>query len=49
MKEEFDRKPGLVPAAWNYGVGWLHGPLQQNAHQIFMLNASGPKAFAWHM
>jgi len=49
MKEEFDRKPGLVPAAWKYGVGWLHGPLQQNAHQIFMLNASGPKAFAWHM
>jgi glyoxylase-like metal-dependent hydrolase (beta-lactamase superfamily II) len=49
MKEEFDRKPGLVPAAWKYGTGWVDGPLQQNARQIFMLNASGPKPFAWHM
>jgi glyoxylase-like metal-dependent hydrolase (beta-lactamase superfamily II) len=49
MKEEFDRKPGLVPAAWKYGVGWVDGPLQKETHQIFMLNASGPKVYAWHM
>ena len=49
MKEEFDRKPGLVPAAWKYGVGWLDGPIQQNQHQIHMLNASGQTPIAWHM
>ncbi len=49
MKEEFDRKPGLTPAAWKYGVGWLDGPLQTQTHQVFMLNASGPKVYAWHM
>jgi len=49
MKEEFDRKPGLAPSAWKYGVGWVDGPIQQNPHQIFMLNASGPKPYAWHM
>ena len=40
MKEEFDRKPGLAPAAWKYGIGWLAGPLQSQTHQVFMLNAS---------
>src|SRR5438093_3953517 len=49
LKEEFDRKPGLTPAAWKYGIGWLDGPLQTQTHQIFMLNASGPKGDAWHM
>src|SRR6185437_15065844 len=49
MKEEFDRKPGLAPAAWKYGIGWLDGPLQKETHRIFMLNASGPKVYAWHM
>ena len=49
MKEEFDRKPGLTPAAWKYGIGWLDGPLQQNTHQVFMLNASGATPYAWHM
>ena len=49
MKEEFDRKPGLTPAAWKYGIGWLDGPMQKETHQIFMLNASGPKTYAWHM
>ena len=29
MKEEFDRKPGLNPASWKYGIGWIDGPLQQ--------------------
>ncbi len=45
LKEEFDRKPGLAPAAWKYGIGWVDGPLQQNPHQIFMLNGK----YAWHM
>ena len=49
MKEEFDRKPGLTPASWKYGVGWLDGPLQTQTHQTFMLNASGETPFAWHM
>jgi Metallo-beta-lactamase superfamily len=46
MKEEFDRKPGLTPAMWKYGVGWIDGtPLQKNTHQIFMLNGK----YGWHM
>src|SRR5882762_9165757 len=45
MKEEFDRKPGLNPASWKYGTGWVDGPLQQNTHQIFMLNGT----YGWHM
>jgi glyoxylase-like metal-dependent hydrolase (beta-lactamase superfamily II) len=45
MREEFDRKPGLAPASWKYGVGWVDGPLQQNPHQVFMVNGN----YAWHM
>src|SRR5437867_4743302 len=45
LKEEFDRKPGLAPAGWKYGVGWIDGPLQQNQHQIFMLNGN----HAWYL
>ena len=45
MKEEFDRTPGLNPAAWKYGIGWTDGPLQQNRHQMFMVNGN----HAWHM
>jgi glyoxylase-like metal-dependent hydrolase (beta-lactamase superfamily II) len=45
MKEEFDRKPGLSPAGWKYGIGWEDGPLQKNAHQTFMLNGT----HAWFM
>jgi glyoxylase-like metal-dependent hydrolase (beta-lactamase superfamily II) len=45
MKEEFDRKPGLTPASWKYGIGWVDGPRQQNTHQIFMVNGT----YAWHM
>src|SRR5262245_3039415 len=46
MKEEFDRKPGLNPASWKYGVGWVDGtPPQRNSRQIFMVNG----AQAWHM
>jgi hypothetical protein len=46
MKEEFDRKPGITPASWKYGLGWKGGtPLQRNSHQIFFVNGN----FAWHM
>ncbi len=45
MKEEFDRKPGLTPAGWKYGIGWEDGPLQKNTHQIFMLNGQR----GWYM
>ena len=45
MKEEFDRKPGLSPAGWKYGIGWEDGPLQKNLHQTFMLNGT----HAWYM
>ena len=46
MKEEFDRKPGLTPALWKYGIGWIDGtPIQKNPHQIFMLNGK----YGWHM
>ena len=46
MKEEFDRKPGLNPASWKYGLGWVDGtPPQQNPHQVFMVNG----AYGWHM
>jgi glyoxylase-like metal-dependent hydrolase (beta-lactamase superfamily II) len=37
MREEFDRKPGLNPASWKYGIGWMGGlPLQQQLHQTFV-------------
>jgi glyoxylase-like metal-dependent hydrolase (beta-lactamase superfamily II) len=48
MKEEFDRKPGLAPAAWKYGIGWVDGPVQTQTHQTFMLNAADG-VYAWHM
>ena len=43
--EEFDRKPGLNPASWKYGVGWVDGPLQQNLHQTFIVSGN----YAWQM
>jgi glyoxylase-like metal-dependent hydrolase (beta-lactamase superfamily II) len=45
MKEEFDRKPGLNPASWKYGVGWVDGPIQQRQHQTFVVNGNQ----AWHI
>ena len=45
MTEEFDRKPGLNPASWKYGIGWIDGPLQQHLHQTFMVSGR----HAWHM
>ena len=45
MQEEFDRKPGLNPASWKHGLGWVGGtPLQRNPHQVFVVNG----ATAWH-
>src|SRR5688500_3721975 len=35
MKEEFDRKPGLSPAGWKYGIGWDAGPRQKTAAPTF--------------
>jgi glyoxylase-like metal-dependent hydrolase (beta-lactamase superfamily II) len=46
MTEEFDRKPGVNPASWKHGAGWRDGtPLQQNAHQKFVVNGN----YAWHV
>jgi glyoxylase-like metal-dependent hydrolase (beta-lactamase superfamily II) len=38
MVEEFDRKPGLNPASWKYGIGWVDGPLQTQQHQKFVVH-----------
>src|SRR6185436_9872251 len=43
MKEEFDRKPGLNPASWKYGVRWIDGPLQREGHQVFTVKDT----YAW--
>jgi hypothetical protein len=43
--EQFDRKPGVNPRSWKYGVGWLGGtPLQQKSRQTFIVNGN----HAWH-
>ena len=47
MKEEFDRKPGLNPASWKYGIGWIDGPLQQEPHQVFIVNERPRLAHGW--
>ena len=45
-KETFDRKPGLNPAAWKYGIGWVDGtPTQKNLRQTHIVNGQ----YAWHM
>jgi glyoxylase-like metal-dependent hydrolase (beta-lactamase superfamily II) len=44
--EEFDRKPGLNPASWKYGVGWQDGtPIQKNLHQTFIVSGD----HGWHI
>ena len=44
--EEFDRKPGLNPASWKYGLGWQDGtPIQKNLHQTFIVSGD----HGWHM
>ena len=46
MKEEFDRKPGVNPASWKYGVGWMGGtPPQRQSRQTFMVNGQ----YGWHL
>src|SRR5687768_2790340 len=43
--EEFDRKPGLNPASWKYGLGWQDGtPIQKNVHQTFIVSGD----HGWH-
>ena len=38
-KETFDRKPGLNPASWKYGLGWVDGtPTQKNLRQTHLTN-----------
>ena len=45
-RETFDRKPGLSPAAWKYGLGWEDGtPTQTFARQTHSVNGRT----AWHM
>jgi glyoxylase-like metal-dependent hydrolase (beta-lactamase superfamily II) len=39
MTESFDRKPGMNPASWKWGAGWMGGtPVQQHSRQTFALN-----------
>jgi glyoxylase-like metal-dependent hydrolase (beta-lactamase superfamily II) len=46
IKEEFDRKAGLNPASWKYGLGWQGGtPVQRNLHQTFIVNGN----YGWHL
>ena len=46
MREAFDRPPGLNPASWKYGLGWVGGtPLQQHVRQAFMVNG----AYGWYL
>lgn len=46
MKEEFDRKPGVNPASWKYGMGWKGGTaLQKHSRQTFIVNGKS----AWHI
>ena len=45
-KETFDRKPGLNPASWKYGIGWAGGtPTQRETRQTHIVNGKS----AWHM
>ena len=45
-KETFDRKPGLSPASWKYGLGWQDGtPTQKAARQTHIVNGRA----AWHI
>jgi len=39
MREDFDRPPGLTPASYKYGAGWLSGtPTQKEVRQSFSVN-----------
>jgi glyoxylase-like metal-dependent hydrolase (beta-lactamase superfamily II) len=38
-RETFDRKPGLNPASWKYGLGWVEGTAtQKNLRQTHITN-----------
>ncbi|MDE0107295.1 MAG: MBL fold metallo-hydrolase [Bryobacterales bacterium] len=44
--ERFSREPGLNPASWKYGPGWLGGtPLQRHEVQTFAVSGK----HAWHI
>ena len=44
--ETFDREPGLTPASWKYGIGWVGGtPTQAARRQTHIVNGNN----AWHM
>jgi len=44
--ETFDRKPGLNPASWKYGLGWQDGtPIQKALRQTHIVNGR----HAWHI
>jgi hypothetical protein len=44
--ETFDRKPGLNPASWKYGLGWQDGtPTQSALRQTHIVNGK----HAWHI
>ena len=44
--ETFDRKPGLNPASWKYGLGWQDGtPTQKALRQTHIVNGR----HAWHI
>jgi glyoxylase-like metal-dependent hydrolase (beta-lactamase superfamily II) len=44
--ETFDRKPGLSPASWKYGLGWQGGtPTQTATRQTHIVNGRD----AWHI
>jgi glyoxylase-like metal-dependent hydrolase (beta-lactamase superfamily II) len=45
-RETFERKPGLSPASWKYGLGWQGGtPTQKAARQTHIVNGRS----AWHI
>ena len=45
-KETFDRRPGLNPASWKYGIGWEGGtPRQEQTRQTHVVNGT----VAWHV
>jgi glyoxylase-like metal-dependent hydrolase (beta-lactamase superfamily II) len=44
--ETFDRKPGLNPASWKYGLGWRGGPpIQRGTRQTHIVNGK----YAWSL
>ena len=46
MKEEFDRKPGLNPASWKYGLGWIDGTRSSSTSARCSWSTA---TYAWHI